>query len=350
MILNEYFGNLQALSPVILKTLFGNFKTRTNSKIGKDSKVEIVKNDKIKDILNNNNSEVIPMFVLRFDQSDKVVFLSDGYSWNYNYLNFDKRWRNYFSRNGVFVIFRDGFDNNLKNVWENGYKNEIPNFDDFLKHINYQLVYADKTRDDKQVKRIINRGDILQVSDKKGYYKDTDRNNPSKVHGSVFDKRDTEGWYKKSLKERLKKYVESKFPSFNSIEDFANANINNILKSFKINGYIYTYDKNATEFEINNGIDPLFNLYKNKQSYIGYIFEGNYWRTITNNELPLYIFFEVVMDVNNKIRVSNIYGASQYYKRALKPISDWFEKKEEPSKEGIKKTDNKPINDEDDDW
>ena len=48
MILNEYFGNLQALSPVILKTLFGNFKTRTNSKIGKDSKVEIVKNDKIK--------------------------------------------------------------------------------------------------------------------------------------------------------------------------------------------------------------------------------------------------------------------------------------------------------------
>lgn len=337
MILNEYFGNLQAISPKILKPIFDKYGPSAQKYLGKDSKVEIVKNDKIKDIVDIpiQKSSEYPIIILRYGQEDKVVFVANDYGWNHQFSEIDKRWKKYFTKHGIY--FNEGFDENLKCVWENGYKDEIPDFNDFLNKINYQVVYRDKERDDKQVKRTLNRGDILKVQKKKKDWRYTDKNTPSKVHGSLIDSRDTSDYYKSDLQKRLKKYVESKFPTFNSYEDFINADIKTILKAFKIGNNLYNYSHDATMNVMKGNDDPLYALYKNKKTYIGY-----YCYNCSDN-LPSYIYFEIVMDINNNIKVSEIYGSHRYYKEYFKPLSKWFKKDDETkSKE--------KIIDDNDDW
>lgn len=353
MILNEDFGNLQALSPQAQKIFTKSYPNdRLKNSLGKNSVVKIVKQDKIKDILKNNNPFTLPLFILRYKGMDKVYFYtSNSNYWIYASSKYDReRWGNtpFSSDNGK----KDGFKNFLEEIYNNYYKDEVPTFEEFLKGISYQLVFADEDRIKKQDERSKSLGDILKKSKDKTYKTDYDFNNSnnySKIHGSVYDTRNTYGYYKKSLKERLKKYIESKFPKFDSIEDFANANIKDILKSFKIKDNIYTYNQDATERVINGNTDPLFNLYKNKKAFIGYKYQGqDYWSKGKDKEIPLFIYFEIIMDVNHNIRVSNIYGAMQDSQNDLEPLSKWFEKKDNKDNKDNKLSHNYNVDDEDD--
>lgn len=353
MILNEDFGNLQALSPQAQKIFFKSYSNdKLKSSLGKNSVVKIVKQDKIKDILKDNNPLTLPLFILRYKGMDKVYFYigdSSNY-WLYASSRYDReRWGNtpFSSDNGK----KDGFKNPLEEIYNNYYKDEVPTFEEFLKGISYQLVFADEDRIKKQDERSKSLGDILKKTKDKTYKTDYDFNNSnnySKIHGSVYDTRNTYGYYKKSLKERLKKYIESKFPKFDSIEDFVNANIKDIFKSFKIKDNIYTYDQTTTE-RVNKRDDPLFNLYKNKKSFIGYKYQGEDYRSKNKEkEIPLFIYFEIIMDVNKNIRVSNIYGAMDDYYTALEPLSKWFEKKDNKDNKDNKLSHNYNVDDEDD--
>lgn len=352
MILTEDYGNLQALSPEALKYCFKYCSSTDMGKsIGKNSVVKIIKGNELSNYLKKYSTKELPFIILRYKNVEKIYF----YAYNYKVYStgtsvYDRRW----NMGGGLYIKRDEVIG-LQNVYDN-YKNTVPSFEDFLNKITYQLVFADKNRLQKQQQRKDNRGDILRVKKEKGYVTSDDwyRNqrlgidDRSKVHGSIYDDRNTSSHWKAELEKRLKAYVESKFPSFNSVDDFANANIKGILKAFKIKGCVYKYDQNTTEQVVPGKMDPLYRLYTDKKSYIGYIFE-RYWDTRDRPKVPHYIFFELVLDINNNIKVSNIYGAESAYTNDFKPISDWFEKKEEKNNKNTKLS-HDYNNDEDDDW
>jgi hypothetical protein len=257
---------------------------------------------------------------LRYKGIDKVYFYtSNSNYWVYTSSKYDrKRWgtTSFSSDDGK----KDGFKNLLERVYNNYYKDEVPSFEDFLKNISYQLVFTDEDRLKKQDERSKSLGDILKKDKNKTYMTDDDFNRPrgsnySKIHGNVYDTRNTYGYYKKSLRERLKKYIESKFPKFDSIEDFANANIKDILKSFKIKDNIYTYNQNASERVINGNTDPLFNLYKNKKAFIGYKYQDqDYWSKGKDKEIPLFIYFEIIITYQDYC-CSNFFDVFSYTSR-----------------------------------
>ena len=352
MILTEDYGNLQALSPQVLKFCFDYYSTtKMGNRIGKNSDVKIAKENEISDYLKKYTPNELPLIILRYKNVEKIYFyaVNDiGYGVSFNPL--DRRWDN----TGIKKYQIEG----LRDIYERYYGDEVPSFEDFLKKISYQLVFTDKDRLQKQQQRKDYRGDILKVSKDKTYQTSDDwhrgNDRKSKIHGSIYDDRNIvnyysgTGYWEKDLQKRLKAYVESKFPTFNSLEDFINTNIKDILKAFKINGCVYKYDDYATN-QINNPNYSLYSLYLKKKAYIGYEKEI---RNIDNlPDLPNHIFFEIIMDVNNNVKVSNIYGLESgrhYDSDLLKPLSDFIKKEEDKSKES--KLSHNYNTDEDDDW
>lgn len=355
MILNEDYGNMRALSPNAIQ--FIKYIRGINERVGRNSEIKIVKENNIENVLKQYTPQSLPLIILRYKGADKVYFYmnseNDNY-WSISYNKYDNKWHR---------IIIDGFItsnsaelkiiNSLKSVYKD-YQNEVPTFEDFLKGISYQLIFTDVERLQTQAKREKEKGDIYQTTKdktyqtsddyKKYYHKDKAYNH--KVHGSIYDKRDTGSYYSNSLKERLKKYVESKFPSFNSLEDFVNANIKDVLKAFKINGYIYKYDNYGTNTinKTHTDSSTLYELYLKKKAYIAYEREGRYM-----DNLPENIVFEVVLDVNNNIRVSNIYEIETFADlKTLTPLSDLIKQKDD-KKEENKSTHNYNT-DEEDDW
>lgn len=358
MILNEDYGNMRALSPNAIQ--FIKYIRGINERVGRNSEIKIVKQNNIENVLKQYTLQSLPLIILRYKGADKVYFYMNSENdkaWSVSYNNYDDKWYRIIP---VGIIGSDNFESKiidgLKIVYKD-YQNEVPTFEDFLKGISYQLIFTDVERLQTQAKREKEKGDIYQATKDKTYqtsddykkYYHNDKAYNHKVHGSIYDKRDTGSYYSNSLKERLKKYVESKFPSFNSLEDFVNANIKDVLKAFKIKGCVYKYDQNTTEQVVPGIMDPLYRLYIDKKSYIGYIFE-RYWDNRDRPRVPHYIFFELVLDINNNIKVSNIYGAESAYTNDFKPISDWFEKKEEKDTKNTKLSHNYNNDDEDDDW
>lgn len=355
MILNEDYGNMRALSPNVIQ--FIKYIRGINERVGRNSEIKIVKENNIENVLKQYTPQSLPLIILRYKGADKIYFYmnseNDNY-WSISYNNYDNKW---------YGIIPDGFItsnsaeskiiNGLKSVYKD-YQNEVPTFEDFLKGISYQLIFTDVERLQTQAKREKEKGNIYQTTKDKTYqtsddykkYYHNDKAYNHKVHGSIYDKRDTGNYYSNSLKERLKAYVESKFPSFNSLEDFANANIKDVLKAFKINGYIYKYNNYGTNTinKTNTDSSTLYELYLKKKAYIAYEREGRYM-----DNLPKHIIFEVVLDINNNVKVSNIYEIETFIDlKTLKPLSD-FIKKEEPKKEDNKSTHNYNT-DEEDDW
>jgi hypothetical protein len=355
MILNEDYGNMRALSPNAIQ--FIKYIRGINERVGRNSEIKIVKEHSIENVLKQYTPQSLPLIILRYKGVDKVYFYmnseNDKY-WSISYNNYDDKWYRIIP---VGVIGSDNFESKiidgLKIVYKD-YQNEVPTFEEFLKGISYQLIFTDVERLQTQAKREKEKGDIYQTTKDKtyqttddfyrNYHKDKAYNH--KVHGSIYDKRDTGSYYSNSLKERLKKYVESKFPSFNSLEDFVNANIKDILKAFKINGYIYKYDNYGTNTinKTNTDSSTLYELYLKKKAYIAYEREGRYM-----DNLPKHIIFEVVLDINNNVKVSNIYEIETFIDlKTLTPLSDLIKQKE------TKKEDNKSTHnyntDEEDDW
>ena len=358
MILNEDYGNMRALSPNAIQ--FIKYIRGINERVGRNSEIKIVKQNNIENVLKQYTPQSLPLIILRYRGADKVYFYMNSENdkaWSISYNNYDDKWYGIIplgiiSNNNAESRIIDG----LKSVYKD-YQNEVPTFEEFLKGISYQLIFTDVERLQTQAKREKEKGDIYQTTKDKTYqtsddykkYYHNDKAYNHKVHGSIYDKRDTSNYYSNSLKERLKKYIESKFPKFDSIEDFANANIKDILKSFKIKDNIYTYNQDATERVINGNTDPLFNLYKNKKAFIGYKYQGqDYWNKDKEKEIPLFIYFEIIMDVNKNIKVSNIYGAMQDSQTALEPLSKWFEKKDNKDNKNNNLSHNYNIDDEDD--
>jgi hypothetical protein len=354
MILNEDYGNMRALSPNAIQ--FIKYIRGINERVGRNSEIKIVKENNIENVLKQYTPQSLPLIILRYKGVDKVYFYmnseNDKY-WSISYNNYDDKWYRIIP---VGVIGSDNFESKiidgLKIVYKD-YQNEVPTFEEFLKGISYQLIFTDVERLQTQAKREKEKGDIYQTTKDKtyqttddfyrNYHKDKAYNH--KVHGSIYDKRDTGSYYSNSLKERLKKYVESKFPSFNSLEDFVNANIKDILKAFKINGYIYKYNNYGTNTinKTNTDSSTLYELYLKKKAYIAYEREGRYM-----DNLPKHIIFEVVLDINNNVKVSNIYEIETFIDlKTLTPLSDLIKQKE-PKKEDNKSTHNYNTDDEDD--
>ena len=356
MILNEDYGNMRALSPNVIQ--FIKYIRGIDERVGRNSEIKIVKQNNIENVLKQYTLQSLPLIILRYKGADKVYFYMNSENdkaWSISYNNYDDKWYRIIP---VGIIGSDNFESKiidgLKIVYKD-YQNEVPTFEEFLKGISYQLIFTDVERLQTQAKRKKEKGDIYQTTkdktyqttdDYKKYYHTKAYNH--KVHGSIYDKRDTSNYYSNSLKERLKKYVESKFPSFNSLEDFVNANIKDILKAFKINGYIYKYDNYGTNTinKTNTDSSTLYELYLKKKIYIGYERES---RNMDN--LPFLIFFEVVLDINNNVKVSNVYelkSGLRYDSKLLTPLSDLIKQKE------TKKEDNKSTHnyntDEEDDW
>lgn len=354
MILNEDYGNMRALSPNAIQ--FIKYIRGINERVGRNSEIKIVKQNNIENVLKQYTLQTLPLIILRYKGADKVYFYMNSENdkaWSISYNNYDDKWYRIIP---VGIISSDNFESKiiegLKIVYKD-YQNEVPTFEEFLKGISYQLIFTDVERLQTQAKREKEKGDIYQTTKDKNYqttddfyrnyHKDKAYNH--KVHGSIYDKRDTGSYYSNSLKERLKKYVESKFPSFNSLEDFVNANIKDVLKAFKINGYIYKYDNYGTNTinKTNTDSSTLYELYLKKKAYIAYEREGRYM-----DNLPKHIIFEVVLDINNNVKVSNIYEIETFIDlKTLTPLSDLIKQKE-PKKEDNKSTHNYNTDDEDD--
>lgn len=354
MILNEDYGNMRALSPNAIQ--FIKYIRGINERVGRNSEIKIVKQNNIENVLKQYTLQSLPLIILRYKGADKVYFYMNSENdkaWSISYNNYDDKWYRIIP---VGIVGSDNFESKiidgLKIVYKD-YQNEVPTFEEFLKGISYQLIFTDVERLQTQAKREKEKGDIYQTTKDKTYqtsddyikYYHKDKYN-HKVHGSIYDKRDTGNYYSNSLKERLKKYVESKFPSFNSLEDFINANIKDVLKAFKINGYVYKYNNYGTNTinKTNTDSSTLYELYLKKKAYIAYEREGK-----NMDNLPKHIVFEVVLDVNNNIRVSNIYEIETFVDlKTLTPLSDLIKQKE------TKKEDNKSTHnyntDEEDDW
>lgn len=354
MILNEDYGNMRALSPNVIQ--FIKYIRGINERVGRNSEIKIVKQNNIENVLKQYTLQTLPLIILRYKGADKVYFYMNSENdkaWSISYNNYDDKWYRIIP---VGIISSDNFESKiidgLKIVYKD-YQNEVPTFEEFLKGISYQLIFTDVERLQTQAKREKEKGDIYQTTKDKtyqttddfyrNYHKDKAYNH--KVHGSIYDKRDTGSYYSNSLKERLKKYVESKFPSFNSLEDFVNANIKDVLKAFKINGYIYKYNNYGTNTinKTNTDSSTLYELYLKKKAYIAYEREGRYM-----DNLPKHIIFEVVLDINNNVKVSNIYEIETFIDlKTLTPLSDLIKQKE-PKKEDNKSTHNYNTDDEDD--
>ena len=126
---------------------------------------------------------------------------------------------------------------------------------------------------------------------------------------------------KVSLNHRLKKYIESKLPSLNNINDIPkDISMFENIKSFKLFGETYSL---STTYSMRTDIVNLFN---GKSVYISY-------RCNTYDlpkTYPEYIYFEICL-VNGKMIVENILGSSRKYygNPDIKPIEMWSFEKEE---------------------
>lgn len=338
MILNENYGNLQQLSDIVMDSLkqccSNLLDMKSESMIGKDSKVIIVNNDDIDDIISKDFKK-IAFIVIRYKIKDLFLCV--------HLKNTDEDLKTYALIDDPFYYDRfiniKNFLKEIKDLYDKFLANKI-SYDKFTKNINYQIVYYDEIR----IKKFKNRYDLIHDSNLEKSRNDTYWKNGMryKVHGSLKDDRNND-WFRHELKKRLKAYVESKFPNFNNIEELENANIKSFMKSFKINGFIYNYDQTDTTNFIRavfSAKDPLYSLLNNKKSYLIYVCDDE------NKNLPMQIIFEVILDVNNNIKVKNIYGYNGRINniRQLIPIGDFM------NQDNDNQTTDYDDNDDNDDW
>ena len=320
MILTEDYGNLRQISSNILKFI----KVDNNkADIGRNSDVIIVK-DNIQSYINNNIDDIYAI-IIRYHQIDLFLLIKEPNNSTVKILKVKDNieYYGYGDLNKMNEI--------LVAIHNNYFKNKI-DYNTFISKLNYQVIFNDKDK----IKKHKEREENLEKNNLNVYNygkKQRPYGKEQKVHGKLVDKRDL-SYYKDKLKERLKAYVESKFPNFDSLEDFENKKVNNFLKAFKIQGNVYNYDTNCTlEFNYRNFRkvgDALYQLMMNKKGYAFYKRENLY----TARELPNFIVFEFTIDTTGKIHVSKIYGSNGYNidEKDLKPLESFNIKKDDTNK------------------
>lgn len=320
MILTEDYGNLRQISSDILDFIK---KDNKNADIGRNSDVIIVKNN-IESYVKNNIDDIYAI-VVRYNQRDLFLLKKEDYG-AFKILSV-KDTIEYCGYGKIEdFIFR------LKDSMYEKYIGKKIDYNKFISKLNYQVIFYDKDKIKKHKEREENLEKnnlfVYNIGKKQRPY-----GKEQKIHGKLMDKRDL-SYYKEKLKERLKAYIESKFPNFDSLEDFENKKVNNFLKAFKIQGNVYNYDTNCTlEFNYRNFKkvgDALYQLMMNKKGYAFYKRENLY----TARELPNFIVFEFTIDTTGKIHVSKIYGSNGYNidVKDLKPLESFNIKKDDTNK------------------
>ena len=296
MILNEYLGNLQRVSPKVFRAI--NFRNSvTQNHISPNSKVEVVNLEKLQKIC-EANIESIALIITRIGQRDiSVIRLQHNSEDIYNSqyaISF-----NYFENDSNSKLPSIGYGSSLKNYLD---RLEFFTKNDPKIKLNFQIVYRDPNLGDLRNYRTTNIADDEEKISRKDY-KNGYHNNAS-VHGNIIKK--DKDYYKKNLTQRLTKYIDSKLPSYEGLEDIQEGfkAIQKNLRGFKIEGEIFKNNENIAKEKM-NGENPVTFLSKNGFFYLGYT---NQKEKIDTDELYA-ILFKVVIDINGKMEVKDVKGA-----------------------------------------
>ena len=270
MILNEYLGNLQRVSPKVFRAI--NFRNSvTQNHISPNSKVEVVNLEKLQKIC-EANIESIALIITRIGQRDiSVIRLQHNSEDIYNSqyaISF-----NYFENDSNSKLPSIGYGSSLKNYLD---RLEFFTKNDPKIKLNFQIVYRDPNLGDLRNYRTTNIADDEEKISRKDY-KNGYHNNAS-VHGNIIKK--DKDYYKKNLTQRLN------------------------LRGFKIEGEIFKNNENIAKEKM-NGENPVTFLSKNGFFYLGYT---NQKEKIDTDELYA-ILFKVVIDINGKMEVKDVKGA-----------------------------------------
>jgi hypothetical protein len=315
-ILLEDKGNLSALSSDVLQIIMHNSDYRKY--IGKDSKVEIVRN--IETAYKNLLSDECLFGVLRYGQ-DELYRLSARWRSEINTSSMEE-WEYYIKKlswqdrpnlqstiksesglktfvSNVAKFLTEQFNNKLTEKYKKQLETaktakqkekiekelgsqKLITKKEVMAKLSFQLIYKDAKRYELERKRNEERGN-LRVADRGS---STYLN--KKIHGSVYDsRRDSD--YKSALKDRLKEFITSKLPQYDDPKDLPRDM--KLLKDdtrFKLMGCPYRYDNygssNVSFIDLQKG-ETMYITFENEKRYDN---DFNYY--------PRLVLFEIKMN------------------------------------------------------
>lgn len=324
-ILLEERGNLSALSSDVLQIIMHNSDYRKY--IGKDSKVEIVRNIEI--AYKNLLSDECLFGVLRYGQDElyrlaarwrSEINTSAMSEWEYyteklswqdrpnlqSTIKSESGLKTFVSNVAKFLT--EQFNNKLTEKYKKQLETaktakqkekiekEIASVKlitkkEVMAKLSFQLIYKDAKRYELERKRNEERGNLRVANRGSTTYLN------KKIHGSVYDsRRDSD--YKSALKDRLKEFITSKLPHYDDPKDLPRDM--KLLKSdtrFKLMGCPYKYDSSSRiDFD---------DLQKGKSILIAFENEKRYDDDF--NYYPRFVVFELIMNPNNyQMEIKNV--------------------------------------------
>lgn len=358
-ILLEDKGNLSALSSDVLQTIMHNSDYRKY--IGKDSKVEIVRN--IETAYKNLLSDECLFGVLRYGQ-DELFRLASRWKSEINIASMSE-WEYYTEKlswqdrpnlqstiksesglktfvSNVAKFLTEQFNNKLTEKYKKQLETaktakqkekiekelgsqKLITKKEVMAKLSFQLIYKDAKRYELERKRNEERGN-LRVADRGS---STYLN--KKIHGSVYDsRRDSD--YKSALKDRLKEFITSKLPQYDDPKDLPRDM--KLLKDdtrFKLMGCPYRYDNygssNVSFIDLQKG-ETMYITFENEKRYDN---DFNYY--------PRLVLFEIKMNPKTyQLEIINVLFDTvdeyQPHKQNLADISEF--KKYVQEKHGLR--------------
>lgn len=319
MILNEYLGNLNKISPRVWDLIKDNIKYDDTSP---NSEIKIIPYNDFKTFFETNKPEDIAWIILRYGNEDLIIF-QRYISEYYDFITHEN-----FKNNKLFqgtYYFKDLYLNIISFI-ENS-KNTNPN------KFNLQVIYIDKNKKNIRNQRYENEKGYEKIE--RHTNKRVINNRVEKIHGSLAN-RYSEAQMKVNLFNRLQTYIENKLPSFDNINDFEKAfkGTSSKLKGFKIKDNIYRYDLISSQ-EANNDTETGAYFLKYNKFYISYRIENP--SNCEEKGLPYAIAFEFSVK-NNEIYISNILIKERLMK--FIPLSQWINNTQPKNKSEKKFNDN----------
>lgn len=283
----EEWGNLNAVSPIILQRYTGEYSNgrRGLSKLGlgRNSKVEIVKN--VLDIshvytqLSNNGS----FCILRYNQDDLILFEND-----YDEIKPIQLADYDVLIDGLNYLERPNLQRTIKTTSGlTKYVSEIIKFliktynkkkDEILARMDFQIVYPDEERKEKSTQRVKDRA----------FHHDVIHNGHKTPPNTNLNR--------SGLLNRLKTYLENKMITFSSSSELPKDLVFlNPKTKFKFMNNVFIFGGAVYNSNMDNFLsgEPIYYYFYNEQSY-------------SSNARIYSIIYELILD-GSTLKVGNIY-------------------------------------------